>query len=100
IGANLDTALLPTAAGSSCQHQIASALLKCTDTRRKEYLKCQKNGLRSGAITDAASLEATCLGTGGIGQPDANGKIAKIGGDRIASPFVGRCASLGPAAAF
>ena len=67
IGANLDTALLPTAAGSSCQRQIASALLKCTDTRRKEYLKCQKNGLRSGAITDAASLEATCLGTGGSG---------------------------------
>jgi len=100
IGANLDTALLPTAAGSSCQRQIASALLKCTDTRRKEYLKCQKNGLRSGAITDAASLEATCLGTGGIGQPDANGKIAKICGDRIASAVVGRCASVSPATAF
>src|SRR2546427_813099 len=56
IGANLDTALVPSASVARCQSMVSAALRKCSDGRRREFVKCQKAGLRSGGITDAASL--------------------------------------------
>ena len=85
VGRDLNTDLIPSSVGASCQAQVTGALLKCADRRVREYLKCQKDALRQGVATDAASLSDACLGTGAAAQPDPVGHIqadcdAKIGG--------------------
>jgi cysteine-rich repeat protein len=100
IGRNLDTALVSTTAGAHCQASVSAALRKCSDMRRREFIKCQKAGLRAGVITDAASLEATCLGTGDDPQPDPRGKIARACGDIVTAAIAGRCGGVDLAVAF
>src|SRR5439155_18539993 len=57
------------------------------------FLKCQKAGLRDGLIVDAATLEATCLGTGDQTQPDADGRIGKFCVIRVANTIAQQCAA-------
>ncbi len=92
IAADLDVGMFVDPAGASCQSKVATALLKCQDTRLREFVKCQKLGLRSGQITDAATLAATCLGSGNEPQPDS-GKIALDCGTKLADTIVRSCAT-------
>lgn len=94
IAANLTTGMLATPAGALCQARGTSALLACVDTRITEYLKCQKTGLRSGVITDATTLAATCLGTGTSSQPDPNGHIAFACSDKVETKLSQHCAGV------
>jgi cysteine-rich repeat protein len=99
---NLDSAMLIAPAGAACQARVGAALMRCEDTRLKEFAKCVKIGLRSGAILDEPSLTAYCLGTGGSGQPDVfgNGKIALDCTSRITSEITARCGTTDLALAF
>jgi cysteine-rich repeat protein len=90
IAANLDAGMFIDPVGASCQSKVAAALLKCQDTRLREFVKCEKHGLGSGQITDAATLTATCLGTGNASQPD-NGKIALACGTKLAQTIARSC---------
>lgn len=89
---DLDTGLMTTPGGANCQSQAIAALMKCSDTRLKDYLKCQKQGLRAGTITDAVSLAASCLGTGALPQPDSNGHIAFMCGSKLNAKISQHCA--------
>ena len=100
LGANLDTSLIQSADGASCQARVNQALLKCEDRRLREYLKCQKTGLRNGAITDAASMADTCLGIGAAGQPDDKNRIALDCDTKLANALLQRCADVDIATAF
>ena len=100
IGQNLDTALVPSATIAHCQAAVGGALRKCSDARRREFVRCQKAGLRSGVITDAASLQATCLGTGDDRQPDPNGKIALACGEQVLAAIAQRCGGVDVGVAF
>ena len=93
IGPDLDVNLIATAQDSKCQAKVAAALLKCEDTRIKEYLKCQKLGLKSGAIIDAATLADTCLGTALDQQPDPKGRIASKCGTKLVANITKHCAT-------
>ncbi len=93
IGPNLDLNLIATPSDAKCQSKVGAALLKCEDTRVKEYFKCQKLGLRSGAITDGATLADTCLGTALNPQPDPKGRIASKCGTKVAAAIVKHCAT-------
>ncbi|MCC6848804.1 MAG: DUF4215 domain-containing protein [Deltaproteobacteria bacterium] len=99
IGDDLDTAMIVDPEGASCQARVVGALLKCQDTRLREFVKCQKLGLRSGAITDAATLTTTCLGTGTQSQPDS-GKIALACGTKVAEAIARNCAGTPVVQAF
>ena len=92
IGSDLDTSMFVDPIAATCQAKVAAAVLKCQDTRLREFMKCQKLGLRSGLITDAASLTATCLGSGTDPQPDS-GKIALDCGVKIAQAIARSCPS-------
>ncbi|MDX2170109.1 MAG: DUF4215 domain-containing protein [Deltaproteobacteria bacterium] len=99
-GRNLDQGLIANAAAADCQARVGAALFKCQDTRLRAFLKCQQRGLRNGAITDAASLAATCLGSGAAQQPDEQGQIA---GDCVAAlgrEVLQRCTGIDLTAAF
>src|SRR5262245_15132971 len=100
VGANLDIALVPSPAIAKCQAGVVTALWKCSDSRRREYLKCQKGGLRAGVITNAATLELLCLGTGDGPQPDPTGKIVRMCGDGVNSAIARNCAGIDLAVAF
>lgn len=100
IGPNLDTALIPSAAGARCQQRVAAALQKCADTRLKEYQKCLKAGMSDGTIVDAASVREKCLGGVGRTQPDPLGRIAKACEARIAKALSSSCAGVPLARAF
>ncbi len=75
IGPNLNNDLIADPDDARCQSKVTAALLKCEDTRQKEYLKCQKKGLKNGAIVDGDTLADECLGVGLSGQPDDRGRI-------------------------
>lgn len=100
FGADLDNAIVPIADRASCQARVNQALLKCEDRRIREYLKCQKTGLKNGAITDAASMADTCLGTGASSQPDPKGRIALDCDTKLAKAVSSRCGDLDLTAAF
>ncbi len=76
FGPNLDAALLAGKDAQNCQFKTLTSINKCSDTRLKEFVLCKKLGIKNGTITDGASLQDECLGTG-AGQPDPKGKIAK-----------------------
>ena len=76
FGPDLDAALLTLKDDQNCQFKTLKMVTKCSSTRLKEFVTCKKLGMGSGAITDGASLQDACLGTG-PGQPDPKGKIAK-----------------------
>lgn len=94
ITSDLDTSLLTSAGGPTCQAQTAAALMKCSDTRLKDYLTCQKKGLRAGTIADAVSMSATCLGSGAAPQPDSNGHIAFTCGTKLSGKVSQHCAGV------
>lgn len=100
IGPDIDGELIPEAVPASCQANVTDALLRCVDARRLAFSKCVKSGLASGQVTDAASLEATCLGSGAGSQPDANHKIARSCAARIPQVIAGRCRTVDLADAF
>ncbi len=91
IGPDLDQNMIAVAADARCQARVTAALLKCEEMRQTEYLKCQKLGIKSGAITDAASLAAECLGTGLSTQPDPKGRIASRCSAKILSTIAKQC---------
>jgi len=76
ISSNLDTGLVPVAADARCQVRVVDAVQKCVDTRMTEYNKCLKDGMADGVITNAATLQANCLGTSNATQLDPKGRIA------------------------
>jgi hypothetical protein len=94
IGDDLDTALVPTRADASCQAQVANALLRCVDTRRRTFFDCQREGLADGGITDASALEARCLGRDDELQPDPDGRIALACGHRLATVVSRHCGAI------
>jgi cysteine-rich repeat protein len=100
FGNSLDSALIENPTDASCQASAGAALLKCEDRRVREFLKCQKLGLTSGAVTDAATLTANCLGVGGGSQPDPKGRIAADCGTAIDAVVTQRCGSTNLANAF
>ena len=91
IGPNLDVNLIANAEDARCQSKVTTTLLKCQDTRHKEYMTCQRLGLSNGAITDAASLAAECLGTGFSSQPDPKGRIARQCSDKLLAAVNKHC---------
>jgi len=93
FGFDLDPVMIPTATDATCQARAAAALLKCEDRRLRVFLKCQKTGLRNGAITDAASLADNCLGIAGDPQPDPAGRIAQDCGSKILDEVGQNCGS-------
>jgi cysteine-rich repeat protein len=100
MGPSLNTALIPSRPDAACQARVGEALLKCGDARRKMFGKCLKTGLKSGAITDAASLAATCLGTGDLTQPDPGGKLRAICGGKVSATVLQHCRTTNLLAAF
>ena len=100
FGANLNTGLIPVAVDATCQSRVGAALLKCEDRRVKEFVSCQKAGLRSGTITDSASLTASCLGTGAQSQPDPSGRIERDCGTKLVGELTQRCTSTDLVQAF
>ena len=100
LARNLNTGLMGTAAGAACQAAVSDTLLKCADRRLREYLKCQKDALRSGAATDAASLAAACLGSGSSSQPDPVGHIQADCDLKIGSAVLQRCSTVDLGIAF
>ena len=92
VAADLDTGLIPDKDDASCQAKVYSSVLKCSDTRIKEYLKCENKGLKDGTITDATTLSATCLGSGMASQADPKGKIASKCGTKLLSTVNRHCA--------
>ena len=98
LGTDLDSALSGHAA--SCQSRVTAALLRCADTRLRVFLKCQQRGLRAGTITDAASLAAACLGSGGESQPDPQGLIAANCNAKLTREVGSHCAGTDLATAF
>jgi len=73
FGANLDGALateLASFARSRCQQAVTKSVLKCQETKLKEFNKCKKAGLADLSIQSATELES-CM------DADPTGKIAK-----------------------
>jgi cysteine-rich repeat protein len=100
IGADLDATLIPNGTDANCQSRVASQLTKCEDRRMREFLKCQKTGLRRGQVNDALSLASACLGTGSGPQPDSGGRIAQACNVQIGDSIGQNCGSTNLAAAF
>ena len=100
FGPNLNQGLLASATGATCQARVGGALLKCADRRVREFLSCQKLGLRRGDITDAASLTAACLGTGAQSQPDPTGRIGRDCGAKVATQLTAACVPVDLTQAF
>ena len=100
FGNNLDTAIIATPAGASCQARVGQTLLKCEDRRLREFLKCQKGSLRNGLIGDATTLSDACLGTGDQPQPDGSGRIAADCGNKLAADIAQRCPTVNLSSAF
>lgn len=100
LARNLNTGLMGSQAGAACQAAVSDVLLKCADRRLREYLKCQKDALRNGSATDAASLAAACLGSGASGQPDPQGHISGDCDLKIGSAVQQRCSSVDLGIAF
>ena len=100
IARNLNQGMMQTAAGASCQARVGAALLKCSDRRVREYVKCQKKALKAGSALDAASLADACLGIGASGQPDPTGRIAFDCDSKIGSEILSRCSTTDVGDAF
>lgn len=100
IARDLDTGLIGTAIGASCQAKVADTLLKCADRRLREYLKCQKDALRHGTATDAGTLSDACLGIGSGSQPDPVGHILADCDSKIGASILQSCSTVDLGAAF
>lgn len=99
IGDDLDDDLSLDLTDASCQAKVATALLKCQDTRLREFLKCQKVGMKTGEITDGATLTSICLGSGNEPQRDG-GKIAVDCGTKLAQTIARACPTTSIVSAF
>jgi hypothetical protein len=92
FGSDLDAAIVHSAEDKNafgCQQAVAKSVNRCRDTRLKEFNKCKKMGVRSGSITDAASLRSVCL------DADPRGKIVKYcdpGTGKIGTTIATKCA--------
>lgn len=78
FGGSVNAALLTLSAdkfAALCQDGVYNTALKCQDTQMKEFAKCKKLAMKSGAMTDVA-IEA-CIGD------DPKGKIAKKCDDAV-----------------
>jgi pimeloyl-ACP methyl ester carboxylesterase len=112
FGADLGAALpigAPDALLSKCQQAVTKSVLKCHDTRVKEFSACNKAALSGGATS--ASATVACIGADAKGKIakacdlDAGGKVDKIrgsiakscGGVDLVSAFP-QCAASDPAA--
>jgi hypothetical protein len=72
FGSPLQDAIV-TAEGTRCQAKVAKAYAKLAQTKLKEFLRCKKAGLKTGAIDSAAQLdECTVAITNDVRQ-----KVAK-----------------------
>ncbi len=100
IGPNLDINLVPVAKVARCQAKATAALLRCQETRQSEYAKCQKRGIKDGTITDAASMEAVCMGTGFDQQPDPTARLAVHCGAKLIDTVAIHCAGVDLSQAF
>lgn len=100
IGPNLNVNLIPQVNVARCQAKVTAAILRCQETRHNEYAKCQKRGIRNGRITDLASMETVCLGTGFEPQPDPNGRLAEHCSGRIFDAVAIHCQGIDLAQAF
>lgn len=100
IGPNLNVNLIPQANIARCQAKVTAALLRCQETRQSEYAKCQKRGIRNGSITDTASMQNVCLGTGFQPQPDPTGKLSEHCGGRIFDTVAIQCYGIDLTQAF
>jgi len=111
FGADLDAAVLanlsPTQAASKCQQAVAKSLARCEDAHLNEFVKCKKEGLKSGSILVPAGITA-CVGDDPRGRiakscDATGGKVrasldASCDGVDLASAFPGRCALADSAA--
>jgi cysteine-rich repeat protein len=100
VARNLNTGLIGSAAGAACQAKVTDTLLNCADRRLREYLKCQKDAVRHGTATDAASLAAACLGVGPDPQPDPVGHILADCDSKIGASILQSCSTVDIGAAF
>jgi glucose/arabinose dehydrogenase len=99
FGPDLDAALADAReepATHRCQRRAQRALDVCQKTRRVEWLRCKRAGLRDGSIASLAQL-ASCL------DADPRGRIARAcaaDGGRLADAVSRGCEGVAPAAAF
>lgn len=94
FGADVEGTLRPESLVKTCQENVLKAVQRCADTRVKEFNLCKRNGMKSGAIVDTASLEAQCAGTATT-QPDPKGKIAASCDDKLAQAIDRSCSAVG-----
>ena len=94
FGPAVEGTLLTDKDGNRCQDQVHKAVLRCEDTRLKEFLTCKRNAMKTGIATDAATLESACFGTG-PDQPDPKGKIALACSSKVQKQVDTRCVAEG-----
>ncbi len=112
FGSPLDTAVISCAAdkaGCICQQKILLNAEKIAVTKVKEFLKCKKQALKSGATT-ATALENCVADAGTAGSVAADSKqkiqkkVAKLGADvdakcsGVSGAVAGTCSALTGAA--
>ena len=98
FGADPDAAFAPESLVKRCQENVWKAVQRCADTRMKEFNVCKRAAMKTGAASDAASLESACAGSGTT-QPDPKGKIARSCEDQLAKAVEGSCVATGVALA-
>jgi cysteine-rich repeat protein len=76
FGPNPESSIFSETAVKRCQENVLKAVHRCEDTRLKEFLRCKKAAMKSGTVTDEATLRDVCLGTSGE-QPDPKARIAR-----------------------
>jgi choice-of-anchor B domain-containing protein len=93
-GANLNASIAEISASATvakCQRSIAKNHDRAVQARLKEFLRCKKTGLKTGAIGNTAGL-AACMDNV---TADDRGKIAKAA-SKISRIVAGICAGVDP----
>jgi cysteine-rich repeat protein len=94
FGAPVEGGLATEAKAAACQKIVLKSAVKCQSMWLREFNKCKKIGMLSGAVDDAASLRDACLGTG-AGRRDPLGKIATLCVDKPRALIAARCQNAG-----
>jgi len=84
-------------AAANCQRRLLTAAQACVKQVLKEFNRCKKTGLRTGAVTSAAGLATQCLmqqGDPALGQPDPNQVIGRRCQAKFAALLSGTCSGV------
>ncbi|MFQ5514891.1 MAG: hypothetical protein ACE5FG_10670 [Myxococcota bacterium] len=94
LGIDLDAGVLLKSEdpeGVRCQRAVIKAFRRCQDARLKAFSTCKRQGIASGAISDAASLIEVCDPKN---IPDPFGKVARACRAKLNSDVLHRCLTV------